>query len=179
MVAVTELPIESEMIETAIRRMTEVVTASGTKRSTSREKASIQFFPKTFVSACFLSIMEKWAGQLLFQILIEPFDREFDRLVARLAVDAVVRNVGDGHVFLFRPGHPVVGELSVIFVIEQLFLLGDDEQHRRVLDLHGVLHRRELEKFLADGSADESADRNRTRRGVGRGMTAFRAFAQG
>jgi hypothetical protein len=50
MVAVTVLPIESEMIETAINRMTEVVIASGTSRSTSREKLSIQRFPKTFAS---------------------------------------------------------------------------------------------------------------------------------
>src|SRR5262245_5770307 len=50
MVAVTVLPIESEMIDTVINRMTEFVIASGTSRSTSREKLSIHFFPKTFAS---------------------------------------------------------------------------------------------------------------------------------
>ena len=63
---------------------------------------------------------------LLFQVLIEPFNRELDRLIARRCVDAVVCDAGNLHVFL-RPGHSIVRQFRVILVIEELFLFGDDE----------------------------------------------------
>src|SRR5262245_41091502 len=85
----------------------------------------------------------------LLQILIEPFNRVLDRLFALFAVDAVVRDLWDRDVFLLRAGHAVVGELGMIFIVKQLFLLGHDKEDRRVFDLPGLLDGRVSQQSLA------------------------------
>ena len=77
---------------------------------------------------------------------------------ARLVIDTVVRDVGNRDVFLFRPGHAVVSEFGVIFIIEEFFFLGDDEQHRRIFDVRGIFDGRELQELFADRCADQFAN---------------------
>src|SRR5262245_66310295 len=103
---------------------------------------------------------------LLLQILIEPFNRHLDRLLALLAVNAVVRDVRDGDVFLLRSGHPVVSEFRVILVVEEFFLFGDDEKDGAVFDLGGIFDGSEMEQLVADRRADQIADHFGARFGI-------------
>src|SRR5262245_26142469 len=95
------------------------------------------------------------APLLFFQIMVEPFDRQLDRLLTLFEVDAVVRDVRDGDVFLLRSGHPVVSEFRVILVVEEFFLLGDDEEDGAIFDLRGLLDGRVIEHLVADRGADQ------------------------
>src|SRR5215510_2797448 len=79
--------------------------------------------------------------RLLLQILIEPFDGELDRLLARRAVDAVVRDTRDQDVLLRLRG-ALVGEFTVILDVKELFLLGVYEERRAVFEPGGVFDRR-------------------------------------
>src|SRR5215468_10227500 len=94
-------------------------------------------------------------------MLIEPLDGEPRRLVSRLTVDAVVGDAGNDDVALGLT-RPLVRSLGVAPIVEQLFVLGRDEQ-QRTLDLGNVVDGRIDQKFLPDRSALEVADLPRPR----------------
>src|SRR5262245_31708931 len=90
-------------------------------------------------------------------MLIEPFDSELDRLLARRAVDAVVRNAGDEHVLLRLRG-ALVSQFRVIFDVEYLFLLRINEERRAIFEPGRILDRRVKQQMIADRRADQIAD---------------------
>src|SRR3954470_4369937 len=68
---------------------------------------------------------------LFLQVLVEPRDRFLLGPLPRLVVDAVMLDSGDIHQFL-DAGGAFMGEDRVVLVVEELLVLGDDEQLRAV-----------------------------------------------
>ena len=95
-------------------------------------------------------------GHFSLQVLVEPGDGFFLGLIAGFVVDAVVLDVFDRHQFL-HPGGPLMGEDGVVLVVEQLFLLGDDEQLGDVLASADVLDRGIADELLYDRCTRERA----------------------
>ena len=113
--------------------------------------------------------------ELFLQVLIEPFDGEFDRLLALFAINAVMGDVGNGNILLLRSRHPVVGQFGVVFVVEEFFFFGHDEQRGAVFDFAGFLAGRVMNQLVANGHADQIAHGFDARFGI----TEFAARAFG
>jgi hypothetical protein len=110
--------------------------------------------------------------ELLLQVLIEPLNRQFDRFVARFAVNAVMRDIGNRNVFL-GSRHPVISEFGVVLIVEEFFLFGNNEQGCAIFYFGGFVTRQVMNQFVADGRADQIADGL----GAGFGIADFAARA--
>src|SRR5262245_54483771 len=86
-------------------------------------------------------------------MLVVPGYRFLLRPGAGLQVDAVMLDVGNCNE-LFDPLRTLVCENGVVPVVVELFVAGDDEQHRAILDATDVLDRRVLHQLLPNGLAD-------------------------
>src|SRR5260370_40063418 len=75
---------------------------------------------------------ESWACPHRLQMFIEPIDGQLLSLLSFLAINAVMLDPLDSNQFLDTSG-TLVSKNSVVLVVEQFLLLGDDEQLRAVL----------------------------------------------
>src|SRR5262245_42815921 len=122
--------------------------------------AAVTFFfiiSSVRLNACMARLWFRVMKRLLLQILIEPFDGELDRMLARRAVDAVVRDARDQDVLLRLRG-ALVGEFTVILDVEEFFLLGVYEERRAVFESGGVFDRRVKQQLVPNRRANQIAD---------------------
>src|SRR6267142_4601471 len=99
-------------------------------------------------------------------MLVVPLESGLDRLVERLAIDVVVGDARNDDIGL-RSLQALVDALAMVSVVEELLVLGDDDEHGLVgSDEAGLLDRRIVQHVLEHRMAVELAGYTRLRRGI-------------